>query len=305
MAAAAALIVAGTPPLWVVVGGEGLIGSRLSRLAVANWPRVVPTTRRPGRASGWLHADFSTGDWEDVVGARPEVVFVCAAITGMKACEEEPERARQVNVEAPVELAAQLMSLGTFVLFLSTNAVFDGNTPDPDEDAHVMPANAYGRQKADAEAALRLLPGADRQLAIVRLSKVLVPDAGIPAVFRRQLEAGQICEAFDDLLMCPVSADYVVDGLGVIAARREPGVFHLSGVDSISYASFARKMAASFGWAHSLVKPVTGAPLPFRPRYPALGMRRTRERLQFAPESPAAFWSRFRGDSAASREEFR
>lgn len=230
-------------------------------------------------------------------------MFLCAALTAMNACESDPDLARRINVDAPVELAAHLMARGAFVVFLSSNTVFDGSTPDPDEDSPIAPANAYGRQKADAEARLRAIPGADRQLAIVRLSKVLSPDTGVPAVFRGKLASGQPCDAFADLLLCPVSPAYVVSGLRAVATRRATGNFHLSGATTLSYAEFARQLARQFGWDPALVRPVTGAALPFRPRFPALGMRRTRARLQLSPETPESFWRHFGEEAAKPLQE--
>lgn len=249
-----------------------------------------------------MRADLASGDWAAVVEARPDVVFLCAALTSMQTCEEDPVLAGRVNVDAPVELAARLMEQGAFVVFLSSNTVFDGNTPDPDEASPPSPGNAYGRQKARAEAGLRAIRGADRRLAVVRLSKVLVPDAGVPGTFRRKLEAGQTCDAFDDLLLCPVSATFVVNGLRIVAMRREAGIFHLSGAATLSYADFARELARQFGWDPALVRATSGGALPFRPRFPALGMGRTRERLGVAPESAEDFWRHFRSEAAESLE---
>lgn len=289
---------------WVVIGGDGLIGSRLARCDEAAGPRVIPTTRR-GAGRTAMQVDLATGDYDAVVEVRPAVVFLCAALTGMKACEDEPALARRINVTAPVDLATRLMREGAFVIFLSSNTVFDGNTPHPEEHSPLSPANAYGRQKAEAEQALRSIPGAERQLAVVRLSKVLVHDAGVPAQFRRRLESGETCEAFDDLLMSPVSAPFVVTGLREIARRAAPGIFHLAGASVLSYADFARDLARRFGWDVALVRPTScvraGADTPFRPRHPELGMSGTRRQLGIDPEPLEHFWSCFCSDVNASR----
>ena len=295
--------------MWIVVGGDGLIGSRLAAPDERSPHRVVPTSRRSGAAPGTLHADLAVADFREVVDAGPSVVFLCAAMTGMKACEDDPALAHRVNVSAPVELAAALIERGAFVLFLSSNTVFDCQTGQPDESSMPSPANAYGRQKAEAERRLREIPGADRRLAIVRLSKVLEPDAGMPASFRRKLAAGETCAAFDDLLMSPVSVQYVVDGLREVARRELPGIFHLSGAAVVSYAEFARELARRCGWEVSLVHAASslsvGASVPFRPRYPALGMQTTSERLGCRPQSLEDFWQDFLGEAPTGAMELR
>ena len=282
--------------MWIVAGADGLIGSRLLERARAVHDPVLGSTRRMRGRDGTLFADFSSDDHAQIVQARPDVVFVCAAMTSMQACDREPDLARRINVTAPVGLAGRLMQQGAFVVFLSSNTVFDGTVPFPDEDTPVSPVNEYGRQKVEAERRLRALPGADRLLAVARLSKVAVPDAGLPATFIHRLRSGDICEALDDLLLSPVSGDCVVDGLCRIAAERRAGVFHLTGDLEMSYAQFATELASRLGLEAGRVRSVSslakGLQLAFKPAHPALGSRRTREQ-GIEPETGEQFWARF------------
>ncbi len=51
-------------------------------------------------------------------------------------------------------LIKRLVAVGIFVVFISSNAVFDGTIPFVRADQPVNPKTAYGRQKAAAEEAL-------------------------------------------------------------------------------------------------------------------------------------------------------
>jgi dTDP-4-dehydrorhamnose reductase len=182
-----------------------------------------------------------------------------------------------------------LIEQGAFVVFLSSNTVFDGTAPWPEERQIYSPTCEYGRQKASAEQMLLALPGAAERMAVVRLSKVLSSQLGMAAEFLRRLRLKEHCDAFVDLKMSPISLRYVANGLLAIASRKLPGVFHLSSAEEPSYAQFAVRMANHVGADAALIQPVTsvqaGVDIMFRPEHPGLGMSRTRSILGIEPES--------------------
>jgi dTDP-4-dehydrorhamnose reductase len=272
---------------WLVVGGDGLIGKQLVRAAQSPDRIVVGTSRR--KADDQPFVDLNIGEFEQALAVAPDVAILCAAVTSMQKCRDDPASTYRVNVEETTRLAARLLEAGSFVIFLSSNTVFSGAEPRPIESHRWAPNTEYGRQKVCAEKALSGLPDAGRRLAIVRLSKVVAPDAGIAAGFLERLYKGEECRAFCDLKMAPVSLSYVVTGLLMIGAQRRQGVFHLSGEEELSYFDFARKLAAHVGVRSSLVVPVssndTMVEVLFRPEFPALGMSGTKNALGLEPES--------------------
>lgn len=273
---------------WLIIGGDGLIGRRLAGDARHFADEVVVSSRRPKSHMGQVFADLACGDTEAVIATAPSVAFLCAALTNMKTCQAEPELSWRINVTETVKLAAGLMSRGSFVVFLSSNTVFDGNTPWPPENAPYAASTEYGRQKAAAEQQLLQLPGANERVAIVRLSKVLSAESGMAAEFIAHLRAGQRCRAFSDLLMSPVSLTYVVEALLEIGNKRCAGVYHLAGTEEISYALFARKLALHMDADPALVEVMksfeAGVDVQFKPQHPGLGMQRTTATLNIAPE---------------------
>lgn len=59
-------------------------------------------------------------------------------------CESEPERIAKINVDATVSLAKCLLNANCHVLFISSNAVFNGKIKDPNKDEITVPTE-YGR----------------------------------------------------------------------------------------------------------------------------------------------------------------
>jgi dTDP-4-dehydrorhamnose reductase len=275
-------------PKWLIVGGNGLIGSFLADRCRATGAETLLSTRRQSVSDGYLFGDLDGGKFGNLVSADADVVFLCAGQTNMRACRDNPDQSYRVNVSGTVELAEQLARQGAFVVFLSSNTVFDGATPWPDELHLHSPVCEYGRQKSRAERLLMALPGAMSRVAVVRLSKVLSRESGIAAEFLRRVRCNEGCDAFDDLRMSPISLDYVADALIAIASRKQPGIFHLSGAEELSYAEFASRLARHANADSALIRAVSstasGAEVLFRPVYPGLGMSRTRSELSIMPE---------------------
>ncbi len=205
-------------------------------------------------------------------------MVIAAARTGLEACESDPHSAT-VNVEAPLALAARAMTEGRRVIFISSDAVFDGRRPFCDEEHPASPLTAYGRQKVEAERCLRLLPGWDTLGAVVRLTKVVSGDMPLLRAWQESLDHGRTIAPFSDLVFAPVSMRFAVTGLLQIAMSSYGGTMHLSGAADMSYADFARRWVVAQGLDSALVEATTsrqaGIRLLHSPRHCALGMART------------------------------
>jgi dTDP-4-dehydrorhamnose reductase len=258
-----------TTPLICVVGGDGAIGSALARRLRVGGIEVLASTRReladPER-------QFRL-DLRDVGDARLpdcDVVILTAAMTRLADCRADPEMAWRVNVEAQIGLAEKARNSGAFVVFFSTNQVFDGAKANVDPDTAPNPRSLYGRMKAEAEAAL-LRSGAPT--AIIRLTKVISRDLPLFEKWRCSLSKGEAIEAFDDLIMAPVALGKVVMGVEAIALKRAPGIWHLGGRQEISYFDAGRHLAIKLGADPALVRRKSAAAdIPEEERPPHAGL---------------------------------
>ncbi len=99
---------------------------------------------------------------------RPEIVINCAAFTKVDLCEEESTLAFNVNAKGPKNLADVCREIGTRLVHISTDYVFDGTSSRPyREDDHPNPINIYGKSKLQGEEAVRK---SDSDHLIVRTS---------------------------------------------------------------------------------------------------------------------------------------
>lgn len=98
---------------------------------------------------------------EEVLGThQPEIVINCAAYTAVDNCETEKELAWRVNALGPENLASTTASIGSRLIHISTDYVFDGKKPSDSsyvESDLVQPLSEYGKSKLAGEDAIAQL----------------------------------------------------------------------------------------------------------------------------------------------------
>ncbi len=270
----------------LIVGGDSLVGSALQAHCRKAGIAVDLTSRRPG--AGAIPLDLGNPDFAPLARGDYRVAFLCAAVTSMQACQEQPEASRRINVDNTLELMRRLAGRGTHCVFLSSSQVFDGETPAPAEDAETCPKNEYGAQKLAVEQAIarESLPA-----AVLRPTKVLADrPVGVFKGWFEALSQGKPASAATNLALSPVMVADVADAAVRLAEGGHRGIWHLGSSDEIGYYDAARLMAEMRGLPLSLVKgeDVTEAQVPsiFRHRHVTLSCEKVGRSLGM-PVKPA------------------
>jgi dTDP-4-dehydrorhamnose reductase len=92
----------------------------------------------------------------------------------------------------------------------------------------------------------------------------------------RELEAGRRFEAADDLVVSPTYVPELVDATLDLLIDGERGLWHLANDGAVTWADFARMLAAAAGLDQAQVEARPAAFLAPRPRYSALASERGR-----------------------------
>lgn len=239
----------------LIVGIDSVIGRALQQeLLAAGWV-VFGTTRRKEQINDTIvHLDLT-----QAITFRLEhpldVVFLCASITSIAGCRDNPERSKQVNCDAQIILANYFLNRAIHVIFLSTNAVFSGQKPAYRIDDVVGPTTIYGTHKAMVEQELKNRPG---KISIVRLSKVLTMDYPLIVRWIQALQQGACITPFHDMSLCLIALRDVTYCLKEIAERTLLGIIHLSGEKDVTYYDLAMHLAKSINADPTLVIPCSG-----------------------------------------------
>lgn len=252
-------------PSVLVIGREGALGSALLRRLAALRRPAWSTSRRHGPIQLDLTADPAL--WPDL--PKADVWVFCAAVTGLDACERNPEMARRVNALSFAAMTRFAHRAGAFPILLSSNMVFDGTRPLLPADARRNPQTVYGHTKVEAEDAVLESGG-----AVLRLSKVLTPGKGVLTNWMEALKLGKPVQACHDMVLSPISVETTMDAIMAVADRRLEGISQLCADRDMTYLDAARHIAARLGRSADLVtgigRDAAGVPEAFAPRHTTL-----------------------------------
>jgi dTDP-4-dehydrorhamnose reductase len=254
-------------PVALITGAAGLIGGYLVRSA----SRWVPDWE----VRGLTRTEVDLTDraqmqrcWER---HRPDLVIHCAALSRTGLCEQDPARARLINVEATRSLAD--LARDVPFAFLSTDQVFDGAKGHYVETDAVHPLNVYGQTKVEAEQAVLENPAH----AVVRIALTAgtspTRDRSFVEDMLRAAAKGMTPTLFTDEFRCPMPAGALVRALWEFAVQRRPGVYHLGGHERLSRWEIGELLAARFPELRGSIRPGSVADYQGPPRPPDLSMR--------------------------------
>lgn len=144
-------------PHILVTGATGLLGRPVLHACAArsDW-RVTGTSFRrtgPGLARIDLSRTGAIAPFLD--GLAPDVIIHAAAERRPDVSEKDPAGTQRLNVGSTAALAQWAAARGAFLIYISSDYVFDGTRPPYAPDAPTCPLNAYGQSKLDGEHAVR------------------------------------------------------------------------------------------------------------------------------------------------------
>ncbi len=223
-------------PAWIT-GAGGLIGGALVRAAASFAP-------------GWQVRGLQRTelDLTDVPAVRelfqrdkPGLLIHCAGLTKTRLCQQEPALARKLNVEVTARLAELAADIP--LIFFSTDLVFDGGKGNYDETDSPNPLNIYAETKLAAE---RIVLANPRHTVIrTSLNGGASPtgDRGFNEEMRRAWQAGKTLKLFTDEFRCPIPAAVTAQAVWSLAAKDQPGLYHLAGRERLSRWQIGRLLA--------------------------------------------------------------
>jgi len=159
----------------LVTGSTGLLGSQVvDALALERFETVGGVRSLPQSSKDTIHLDlFAPSSIEKALTTlKPDAVVHAAAMTNVDYCELHPVEAHKVNGEATASLARLSRRMGAYLIYVSTDYVFDGERGMYREEDATSPVNVYGRTKLEGEIAVA---EEDGHSATVRASVIYGP----------------------------------------------------------------------------------------------------------------------------------
>jgi dTDP-4-dehydrorhamnose reductase len=211
-----------------------------------------------------------------IAATRPDVVVNCAAWTDVDGAEDAERAAREVNGAAAGVIAAAAASVGSKVVYPSTDYVFDGAKRAPYvESDRTAPLSAYGRSKLSGETSVEIV---NKRHFIVR-SSWLYGAGGRNFVETMLALAEDQPEVLvvSDQVGCPTYTAHLAASIAELIESDAYGIHHLPGGGSCSWYEFAQEIFDQSGLECRVMAATTDmlarkAP---RPAYSVLGTERS------------------------------
>jgi dTDP-4-dehydrorhamnose reductase len=234
----------------LITGGTGLLGAYI-REAASPLGRV----RSCGSKSGDLVFDLTAEEQaaELMVATRPDLVFHCAAMTNVDACQTDPKRAIALNTGSVENLAANLPDESRLI-YISTDQVYPDTTGPHSEDK-TQPLNLYGSTKLRGEeAALR------RDNTLVLRVNFFGPSktpgrSSLSDWLISSLKERKPITLFTDSLFSPLHLETLAGTILEAAQAQLTGVFNLGCRDGASKCDFGLAVAAHLGLPSDMATP--------------------------------------------------
>jgi dTDP-4-dehydrorhamnose reductase len=257
-----------------VVGGNGQLGMD-----------VVDAFRNNGdEVTSLVHSDIELSNLDSVSTClhqlHPNVVVNTAAMHHVENCEKEPRKAFDVNALGARNLSLVARDIGTVLMHVSTDYVFDGAKSSPYEESDApRPLNVYGNTKLAGEYFVRSTT--DKHF-VLRTSAIYGKHPCrakgglnfIELMLKLARERGEV-RVVDNEMVAPTPTPEIARQMVVLSRCDSYGLYHATAEGSCSWHAFAQEI---FTLTDTKVNLMVAGPNEFpakvpRPKYSVLENR--------------------------------
>jgi dTDP-4-dehydrorhamnose reductase len=277
----------------LVIGGSGLLGSRLIELLAADVNNISATyfsNKIVQKKCKTFQLDITDSHKVDKVIKRiqPEIVINAAAKRNTRYCEKNPDEAYKVNVVGTRNIVNACKTINAKLVFISSDQVFDGTKGKYREEDKVNPLNTYGKQKAMAEKIIK--DNLDNWL-IIRASYIcgwLRGSDNFISWVIDELNSGCEIQISYDQFVTPIHIENFVDILIKLLEKDKRGIYHVGDGECLTKYEFVKRIKETFRFDEAIIKPISSEALnqdTVRPKNNCLDLSKIKNELDFSKYS--------------------
>jgi len=261
----------------LLIGGSGQFGYAYQKY----FPRKMVFA--PSKSD--LNLESGKGIRTVIEEFSPEIIINAGAWTNVAGAESNKESAFRVNALGARAVAVEAARIGSRLIHLSTDYIFDGESEDPyTEKSKKNPLSVYGESKSLGED--YVLESHPNGAYIVRTSW-LYGNHGqnfVKSILKKLITSNDDVTVVDDQFGSPTFVGTLCDSVGVLEQNRvPPGIYHVSNRGITSWYEFAQKVATLSGFSESRITPVLSSEVRTslrRPQRSPLDLRATEKALE-------------------------
>lgn len=248
-----------TPETWLVTGASGFFGANFP--CVTDSSHLIALTRDGTTPPGYhsaVKADLTdpTSIKAAIYESQPTHVLHAAALASHEECERQPELAFSINSDATSVIAQVAQDCGSTMIYLSTDAVFGGETGNYSETDQPNPFSIYGKSKYAGE--IEVLETNPDSL-VIRTNFFGWSPSGAKSIIEfvvHNLEAGIRINGYTDFTVSSIYVRYLAHHIRQL--KGESGVWHVASRDALTKFEFGLQVAEVFNLDPQLISPVSG-----------------------------------------------
>ncbi len=213
----------------LLTGASGFLGKALLKVLTRSHTVIgMAHTQRNPDLLNFDITDFAAVD-ATMKSVQPEFIIHSAANRDPDLCEKDRSRARQINVSGTEHLVRSAKNIGARILYISTDLVFDGESPPYREKERPEPISYYGTTKLQGEDLVREIP----RSTVLRIPLLYgfhsrEEKTMITSTIELIRQSGET--RVDDLtIKYPTLIDDVAEAVAFLIDTNAEGIFHYSG----------------------------------------------------------------------------
>ncbi len=244
----------------LVTGGSGLLGSKISEIAIRRSYELYNGCYKHKAMNG-ISVKFNIYDEKAVKKVfehiQPKAVIHAAALTDVDKCEQMKSIAWNVNVEGTKNIVNASKQYGAFLIYISTDYIFSGETGMYTETDKPKPVNYYGLTKLKGE---EIVSTSSIEWCIVRSSAIYgstsdVRKKGTAFWVLENLKKRKKIKVLKIQRVSPTLNTNLAEMILEITKRKLSGIYHLAGTTPLSRYEFAQLLAEKLHLDKSLISP--------------------------------------------------
>lgn len=248
----------------LITGGTGLLGKALIESAGGKY-EVLATFVGDYEIDDTKQASYRKLDIRDkdaylrlFKDFRPLVAIHTAGINSPDYAQQNAEIAREINITGTENIIRACEEAGAKLIYISSNAIYDGNKPPYQEEDMPGPVNAYGRIKLEGELITK-----KAKVACAVIRPILMygwnyafERANVVSIGIAKLRKKEKFFVYDDVYYNPLYYFNCAEAVWAVIEKNKFETFNIAGKDRVSIYGLLKEAARAFELDENLLVPV-------------------------------------------------
>jgi len=275
----------------LITGSSGMLGGAIFDLFLSNDEMfdVLGIDKVTPRIDNGFHVKINLIDFKQLQSIlndfKPDIIIHCAAIVNVDCCETDKKSADLLHIEV-TKILGSYNAKKSRLIYISTDAVFDGVNGNYRENDKPHPLNYYAKSKWRGET--EALNSCENNLVVrTNIYGYKNPPGNSLAEWAiHEAKNKKMISGFSDVYFNPLYVKQLARVIKHLIIRSENGVIHAGTREAVTKFEFLMELYRRFGFPANRIKPISIDEIEFkgaRPKNTTLNVNRLKEITGDAP----------------------